>query len=449
MQPKEVDIEICEDVYLDCFKHLLEDDDVDIELLHGGRDSGKSHFIAQKSIDDCVSLDYYRCILVKETHEAIRDSQASMLEEIVSDWEMDELFRFTKSPLEIRCLNSNRFLARGTDKPGKLRSITNPSHVWIEEANQLTEEAFITILTSMRNKYGKVKLWLSFNPEATCPDYEDFWLYKLFFKGHIEKSFTAELKIDVPGDDPVVLKYRSTHTTYHNNPYVSAQRKAFHEALKNMNYYWYRVFTLGEWGNQENDSPWLFAWDKTKHKAPYELQATRKEILYLSWDFNRNPHVCTVIQWPEQKKVQIIDVIKVTNVGTEGICEIVMQKYPNYLYMITGDYSGDTVSSIYKEQVTNYSMIRAKLNLNDGQIRISPNPPLKSNQTLVNMIFASYQVEVCPVKGKPFIFDAENVKRRADGTIVKDNRDDPTQQADVLDTVRYWCNQLMSWYVKL
>jgi hypothetical protein len=55
---------------------------------------------------------------------------------------------------------------------------------------------------------------------------------------------------------------------------------------------------------------------------------------------------------------------------------------------------------------------------------------------------------MCPVKAKPAIYDAEKVKTRADGTIVKDDRNDPTQQADVLDTIRYWFNQFMGWFIK-
>lgn len=447
MIAEEVEIEIDQDIYLDCYKHLLPDDDIDIELIWGGRDSGKSHFIGQKSTDDCLSLDYYRCILVKETHEAIKDSQFANIEEVVEDWGLETLFKFTKSPLEIKCLNRNKFIARGTDKPGKIRSITNPSHVWIEEANQLSETAFITILTSLRNKYGKVKLYLSFNPEATTPDFEDFWIYKLFFKNHTEKKFVSELNIEVPGAESVRIKYRSTHTTYKDNPYVSPQRIAFHEALKEMNYYWYRVFTLGEWGNQENDCPWLFAFDKKKHVSPVELFAKRSEILYLSFDFNRNPQACTLFQWYNET-VYIIEVFKIPNVGTEGICEMVLQKYPGFLLMVTGDYSGDTVSSLYKEQVTNYTVIKQILNLNDGQIKISPNPRLEKNQTLVNAIFYGYNVLICPVKAKAAIYDCEHVKKRADGTIVKDDRNDPAQQADVLDTIRYFFNQFFSWFTK-
>ncbi len=111
--------------------------------------------------------------------------------------------------------------------------------------------------------------------------------------------------------------------------------------------------------------------------------------------------------------------------------------------MITGDYSGDTTQSLYKEQVTNYTVIKKMLNLNDGQIKIKPNPRLEKNQTLVNTIFQFYPVQVCPVKARPFIFDAENVKKRADGTIVKNDRNDPAQQADVLDLTRYWFNMFM------
>ena len=334
------------------------------------------------------------------------------------------------------------------DKPGKIRSLANPSHAWGEEFNQVGEDGFITIITGLRNDFGSIKLFLSLNPEADTIDYEEWWLYKMFFKNHYphELSFTDEIvmKVLIKGkEETVKLKYRCTHTTYHDNPYVTPQRIAFHESLKLTNPYWYRVFTEGLFGNKQNESPWLFTWNREKHIAPAELHARRSEILFLSWDFNRNPQVCTIIQWPEEKVVQIIEVIKVANVGTEGICERVLEKYPGYLYVVTGDYSGDTTQSLYKEQVTNYTVIKKMLHLTDGQIKIKPNPKLEKNQTLVNTIFQFFPVQVCPVKARPFIFDAENVKKRADGTIVKNDRNDPAQQADVLDSGRYWFNMFM------
>lgn len=437
-------------VILPVFRHLMEPNDIDIELIWGGRDSGKSKFVAQKLTIDCLQELYFRCLLIKDTHNSVKDSQWQMIKDNAEQWRLDSLFKFQSSPVFIKGPGNKTFHARGMDDPAKIRSFTNPSVAWGEEFNQVSEDGFINLITGLRSDYGPVKLYLTFNPEA-IGDFEEFWLYKMFFKGRTEKNFVGEIvmKVMIDGKETEVkLKFRSTHATWRDNIYITPQRIAFHENLQNTDPYYYKIFTLGEWGNMQNENPWLFTFNRQKHVAKEELFASKKDILYLCFDFNRNPQVCTLLQWPNQKKVRFIEVIKIPNVGTEGICDVILSKYPGYLYMVTGDYAGVTTSSIFKEQVTNYSMIKKKLALTDGQIKIGPNPKLNLNRTLVNGIFYDYPIEICPVKCKPLIYDCENVSMRADGSIVKDDRDDPAQQADVLDSARYWFNKFMSWYIK-
>jgi phage terminase large subunit len=444
-----IEVEIDKSVYLDCYHPIVKDNDIDIELIWGGRDSGKSRFVAQKLIDESLDATYFKAILVKKTATSIKEAQWDMCKNVTEQWGIEELFKFNSHPLEITCKSGSRFICRGMDEPGKIRSITNPSHVWIEEANQIDETDFITLLTSLRSDYGRVKLFLTFNPESTVPDYEEFWLYKMFFKGHTEKSFTSTIttKVTVKGKEEIVkLNYRSTHTTYLDNPFVTGQRIAFHESLKETNYYWYRVFSLGEWGNEENDNPWAFAYKREKHVSPIELNATRNEYLWLSFDFNRSPATCSVIQHYNET-VYVIEVIKLYKSGTEAICDYILENYNNYIYIVTGDYSGNTPSSIFKEQVSNYTIIKKLLQINDGQIKVVPNPKLEKNQLLVNSILLKYKVQLCPVKAKGLIFDLEKVKKRADGTIVKNDRNDPAQQADALDTFRYFCNIELNWFI--
>ena len=437
-------------VILPVFSHILEPNDIDIELIWGGRDSGKSKFVAQYLTIDSLQQEYFRCLLIKDTHNSVKDSQWQMIKDNAEQWKIDSLFKFQSSPVFIRAPKNKTFHARGMDDPAKIRSFTNPSIAWVEEANQIDEDGFINLITGLRSDYGPVKLILTFNPEARG-DFEEFWLYKMFFAGKKEKNFvsTITMKVIIDGQEQEIkLKYRSTHATWRDNRFVTPQRIAIHENLQNTDPYYYKIFTLGEWGNMQNQNPWLFTFSRPKHIANMELHATKRDILYLTWDFNRNPQVCTILQWPNQQKVSFKEVIKIPNVGTEGICDLILQKYAGYLYLVTGDYSGDTVSSVFKEQVTNYSMIKTKLKLSDGQIKIGPNPKLNSNRTLVNAIFFDYPIEMCPVKCKSLIYDCENVSMRADGSIVKDNRDDPSQQADVLDSARYWFNQFMPWYIK-
>lgn len=438
MELQELDLDInFDDVFLPVYEPLR-DAPQRLRFIYGGRDSGKSRDAAMRKILDCLTKDYFRCILIKKTHNSIKDSQWQLIQDICIEWGIDHFFDFKTSPLEITCrLNNNKFICRGMDQPGKIKSINEPSDAWIEEGNQLTVKDWIYIITTLRNSNGPVTIDVTFNTE-TDGDFEDFWLYKEYFAHTTLKSFTS-CKIMKLGKETIVLPYIAIHSTYHDNPFVSNERRAFHESLSELNYYWYRVFTMGEWGNEENDAPWLFAYKQEKHIAKQELFATRDQILYLCWDFNRNPGVCTIIQ-DYDGMARIIEVLKIPNVGTEGLCDEVLDRYPGFLYMVTGDYSGDNESSIFKEHVTNYTMIQKKLDLVDGQIRIMPNPDLKHNQTLVNAWFHKYPVQTCPVKAKAAKYDFEHVKKDAEGKIEKKNRKDPKQQADVMDTVRYYVN---------
>jgi PBSX family phage terminase large subunit len=374
-----------------------------------------------------------------------------MIKDVCEEWETEELAKFITSPLSIRIIGGNRFAARGMDNPAKIRSFSNPSHAWAEEANQLTEDGFVTLITSLRSNKGGVKLYMSLNPEADTSDFNDFWLYKLFFKNYnYEKIYCGVMSTDytvIEGGQLVpktaIIKYRITFTTYLDNPYVSPQRIAFLENLKNTNPYWYQVFTNGRWGNQLNDNPWAFCYDEKKHVGYPEVNPG--QFLYLSFDFNRNPAACLVIQWYNDR-VNVLEAIKLPKSGTDAICEYILVKYPGFLYIVTGDYSGNTASSLYEEEVTNYSLIKHKLKLTDGQVKIKPNPRLVHNQTHVNNILFYYSVTIHKTKAAGLKFDMENVKKRADGTIVKDDRNNPAQQSDCLDCFRYFCNYFLDWF---
>jgi hypothetical protein len=70
---------------------------------------------------------------------------------------------------------------------------------------------------------------------------------------------------------------------------------------------------------------------------------------------------------------------------------------------------------------------------------------MDSNKSISYAVLVKVTVQMCPVKAKPLSFDCENVRKRADGTIVKDDRNDPAQQADSLDCFRYFCHAEMQW----
>ena len=296
-----ITLDIDEEIFLPRFRHLLNSDN-DIEFLWGGRDSGKSHFRAQKFLLDCLNLKYFRCILVRKVFEDIKDSQWQLLKDQAESMGIDHFFKFNSSPLEIRCLlNQNKFIARGCDKPSKLKSISSPSHVWYEEGNQLTEQDYITISTTIRSSKGKVKEYFTLNPESEI-DYMEFWMYNYFFKDHYEKgeySFIDNIKIKLPDGKEVELKMESVHSTYHDNPFVTPERVARHEQLKITNPYYYQIFTLGLWGNRQEGGQIYkgFSMSKNIENVKYNSEL----VLHLTFDFNVNPYMTGTV-WQSENK---------------------------------------------------------------------------------------------------------------------------------------------------
>ncbi|MDF3076140.1 MAG: terminase [Sphingobacteriaceae bacterium] len=305
-----IEIEIDESVYLPCYRHLLGDSNIDIEFLYGGRDSGKSRHTAQQLVETCLSSDYFQCLIIRKVLNTVRDSQYSLIKSVIEAWGLTELFSFNETRMEIRCkANGNAFYGRGLDDVGRIKSFNNPSHCWIEEGNQIDNEDFTIVLTSLRYNEGNVKTYFTFNPECEG-NYTDFWLWQEYFQHTEELSWTWCKTIEIPDDEPAKFNIRATHTTYRNNPYCSSQRKAIYEGYKKSknNAYWYQTYTLGLWGYRRTGGSFWKCFDETIHVKDLKPAETAYHVVL---DNNVNPYISVQV-WQvllnEKKLRQIKDI---------------------------------------------------------------------------------------------------------------------------------------------
>lgn len=443
----EVEIEIDLDVFLPCYHRLHDETGIDIDFLYGSRDSGKSRDIAQRLVKKCLDADYFRHLLIRKTFNTIKDSQWQLIKDVVEDWGLSDFFHFTTNPLEIHCKNGNKFVARGFDDAQKIKSFQNPSGAWVEEGNELTKDDWVTLRTSIRSNKVATKIDFSFNPEADG-DYRDSWLYKDYFSHTEAESFTNTKQVKVK-DTEETITYRATHTTYHDNPFCSSQRKAIYEDLKDTSPYHYQVYGLGKWANSENKSPFVLTFSREKHLGKPDENGIMQPVwrsddyTYLSMDFNRNPMCCSVIQWDGANKVDWVEVIKIPNSTIYEMCEYINVSYPEAIFIVCGDGSGSNRSALVQDKDLNdyYKVIKKELRLNDTQMQQRINPPIAKNKVLVNYCFKHLDITLNPETCNPLIFDIEFGEIQADGTLLKGNREDPKQQLDALDTMRYFLNR--------
>lgn len=198
---------------------------------------------------------------------------------------------------------------------------------------------------------------------------------------------------------------------------------------------------------------WAFAFDSDKHVAksldPMIWSGNRNEPLYLSFDFNRNPITCSVVQHYDGC-IRFLEQIKLENSDIYKLCDYIKSHWGDFLYIITGDATGKNSSALVQDNRNFYTVIMEKLRVSPMQLKIpSVNPRLEENQVLVNSIFQHYPVQINPDKCKVLIYDLENVSMNPDGSIVKDNRQDPTQQADALDCLRYYMNAFHKGFLRI
>lgn len=442
-QPYQIEIDIPRRAFLPCYWHLLENTD-DINLLWGGRDSGKSYFIASRLIMKCLLLGKdFRCIMVKATENTIKDSQWQTIKDIIEAWGLEDLFRFKISPLSIICVNGGRFIARGCDDSKKLKSIKDPSDVWYEEGNQITLDDFITVSSTLRSNTIKCQQWFSFNPECEG-NFEDFWIYKTFYENYdnstIYSTFNGQWVMDLPGKEPYIFTYTSTHTTYHNNPKCTPQRQAFLEKLAELNPYYYIVYTLGRWGRKKNDDPFCYTFKREKHLRKTTLD--RRYTVKLSFDFNLNPITCGVYQDDGRTWIRGIESISLPTSDIYKLTSYVDTRYKGCVFEVTGDASGKHTTALVQDGINYYTVIKAQLRLAAAQLKVpTVNPKIEENRVLVNAIFQQIDVALDPDNCKPLIFDLENVSVTDMGKIDKGDRKNPKKRADSMDHWRYYLNR--------
>lgn len=368
-------------------------------LLWGGRGSSKSVFAAKKLIYRCLTEKYFRYILIRKQYNSIKDSQYQTLKDLIIEMNLDTLFEFKVSPLEISCINGNKFIARGCDDTTKLKSIKDPTGAWYEE-DIVDEKDFITITTSIRtSKANYLQEIFTFNPEVEG-DYQMNWFWKKFFEGKADVNFSDTATIEIEKDKTVQISYTSHHSTYHDNKWIPDEFKGYLNTLKLSNPYYYTIYCLGKWGNKATTGQFykLFVYAQNGFENPMsgsKPSAYKSDrSLHISFDFNVNPYMtCTIWQIEGKEARQIDEICLATpNNSTKAICKEFIRRYMGHSagIFIYGDPSGMQEDTRSEKGFNDYVIIREELRQFNPTLRLMKQaPPVEMRGMFINTVFAT------------------------------------------------------------
>ena len=150
----------------DIYYHVLQTD-ARVIVLYGGADSGKSYFVGDQYIPlEATKNEHFKCLAIRKTESTVYDSCFTEIEEGLESLNVDHLFTFNRSrgSYRIKCnYNNNEILFKGLDKVSKLKSIKGVNCIWVEEAEEITEEEFLNLLLRLRGG-GHERIILTYNP---------------------------------------------------------------------------------------------------------------------------------------------------------------------------------------------------------------------------------------------------------------------------------------------
>ena len=195
------------------------------QVFYGGAGSGKSVYLAQKLV--IKALNRQRKILViRKFGTTLKDSVFQLILDTLKKFKIYNDCKINLSTYTITLGNGSMFLFKGLDDPEKIKSITDITDIWCEEATELNEEDFTQLDLRLRAAAPDLQMYCSFNPTSKLN-----WVYKRWF-----------------AEDAVVDKTTTKiiHTTYRDNrflpqDYINALEE---KARTNPNYY--KVYTLGQ-----------------------------------------------------------------------------------------------------------------------------------------------------------------------------------------------------------
>lgn len=207
------------DVY---FPHLT-DYSKRYECYYGGAGSGKSVFICQKLLVKACKKKR-KILVIRKFATTLKDSVFQLFIDTISKWGLFPYCDINYSTYRIKLPNGSLILFKGLDDSEKIKSITDITDIWCEEATELLEDDYTQLDLRLRAMVDDLQIIVSFNPVSKVN-----WVYRRWFADSRSHPNTMIL-----------------HTTYKDNKFLP---KAYIEALEEKqrtNYVYYKIYALGE-----------------------------------------------------------------------------------------------------------------------------------------------------------------------------------------------------------
>lgn len=207
----------------------------------------------------------------------------------------------------------------------------------------------------------------------------------------------------------------------------------------------------GEFLDMTGTNPFAWAYDEKEHESLEAIFKPERPIK-ISVDFNRNPFgVSFGHSWYDAKGYHshTFDEATIQNGSIPAMADLIRQRYEPYLRTIelSGDAMGKRGDLSQRDNASYYMQLKDLLGLRDSQLKLVNNPTHDNSRADFNYVLKYMDYKLNPKSCPNACLDMKIVQCDAFGEIIKKNRNDISQRADLLDCERYRINTWMKEWI--
>jgi phage terminase large subunit len=410
----------------------------------GGAGSGKSSFGCIWQIDRRIRYPGTRGLIGRENFPALRDSTLATFFEVAYEfgYRLADHFHYNAQDHIVRWNNGTdsqppsethfRYLQYLPSDPDYNRlGSTEYTDSFIDEAPEVEPRAAQVLLSRLRYKHVEYNL----TPKQLMTGNPGKHWIKYAFVMDDEGN-----PVSLPAHRACVL------ATLRDNP-DKAFADRYESSLMVLDRYDRMRLLGGDWNvSPDVQRPFAFAFDPIKHVKPCEFQPGMP--VKISVDFNVEPF-CATLWHIGQSYAHCFAEISVKEGTIDEMTKRIRALLGGTALMeLTGDHNGTNRGIGINSTASLYDGLKAQLRLGPRQLILMPNPSHLKSREDTNFALANFPDLRIDPKCRGLISDLQAVEVDDKGKIIKSDRTNFAQRADLLDTFRYAVNTYLGGWIK-
>jgi phage terminase large subunit len=423
--------------------HYLDDPNILEVFAGGGAGGGKSMLGCTRQIYRRLAYKGTRGFIGRESFTGLRDSTMNTYFGLLGAMGYRSIDHYTYNAQEhtVYWKNGNaeyppseqhfRHMAYMPSDPDYNRfGSTEYTDGFVDEAPEVEARACQVLLSRLRYMHQE---------HGITPE--------LLYTGNPGESWIKDQFVMDPSGSMIELQSHRARVlfTINDNPNEDL-RDAYKYTLSKLDAYDQARLLHGDWSAMPNVlRPFAFAFNDGKHVRPFKIDPRAPVWVWV--DFNLDPFTALIAQ-QQGKTVGVGHEIAVNGGTMQELAQRIRAVVPNvFMHKYTGDRSGAARRIQSKSNASMWDDLLRELNANESQLDLPANPTHKESREQTNYLLHHGDVAIDP-SCTGLIYDLRRVEVDNDLSIIKSDRNQASQRADLLDCFRYGVNTYLSPWIE-